>query len=237
VGGKLSSFHAQAVWAVLDGDRGLLDPLVEKLLVALLSSNRAQWDAEDRARTTSDPVEIAELKASIDRLNAHRVQVVLEIDRALHEVLAPRPAAPPCTETPGSVCDRLSVLHLRRSYTEAASRRPGQSELRGRLAQVVAQASELRWAFDVMLNDVRAGRRAFTVHEPNKLYGRPGPGSGGRIGELATSAVARDPAEDVLAAGAGQVHVVEDCIVDLGAQAGEVGIGRQRPLGLAQQLP
>lgn len=157
---------------MLDGRRGLLDPLVEEPLAALLESNRSQWDAEDRARATSDSIEVAELKARIDRLNTRRVGLVLQLDLALHALLAPAPGAPPCTETPGSVCDRLTVLHLRQTYTGEAARR-GDAALAARLPQIVAQATELCRALDVMLDDVRAGRRSFTVYEPNKLYGAP----------------------------------------------------------------
>lgn len=166
------SFHAGGVWAVLDGGRGLLDPLVEQPLVALLESNRAQWDAEDRARAALESDEVAKLKVRIDRLNSGRVELVLQLDRALHALLAPLPAAPPCTETPGSVCDRLTILHLRLAYAGAAAHE-GDAAVAARLPQILAQATQLCRAFDLMLDDVRAGMRSFFVFEPNKLYGAP----------------------------------------------------------------
>jgi hypothetical protein len=160
------SFHAEAVRAVLGGGRGLLEPALEEPLVALLESNRSQWDAEDRARAASDSAEVAEMKALIDRLNRRRVDLVLRLDRQLYRLLVPRSGAAPCTETPGSVCDRLSVLHLRHAYTAAAATQCGNAAL-------AAQVAELCQALDVMLDDIRAGRRSYTVFEPNKLYGAP----------------------------------------------------------------
>lgn len=168
-------FDSEGVWAVLEGRRDVLDPAVEHLLVALGQSNAAQWDAEDRSRATRVPTKVAAEKAVIDDLNARRVQLVLELDRLLHATLAPAAEAPPLTETPGSICDRLSVLHLRLVHSASAVDRPRAEEVLRRVPGLLQQAGELRWAFDVMLADVRAGRRSFNVHEPNKLYGA-GPG-------------------------------------------------------------
>ncbi|HEX7275738.1 MAG TPA: DUF4254 domain-containing protein [Acidimicrobiales bacterium] len=165
-------FLAANVWALLDGARGVIDPDVEDMVVALRASNTELWDAEDRARAATADAEVAAEKALIDKLNAQRVQLVAELDRALHGRLVRDPSAPPCTETPGSVCDRLSILHLRIRRT-AARAADGTDHVGGRLPGLRAQAAELGHAFEILLDDLREGRRSFTVHPPYKLYGAP----------------------------------------------------------------
>jgi hypothetical protein len=142
---------------------------------ALLASNVRQWDLEDLTHdpATSDQV-VAATKRSIDRLNLARHDLVEQIDAAFDAALEQSPTAPLATETPGMVLDRLSVLVIRVARTAAAAAAAtdgGPGGLGDRLAVLRAQLAALTSAFDVYLDDLRAGRRRFLRYQQFKLYG------------------------------------------------------------------
>ena len=85
--------------------------------------------------------------------------------------LAPSAEAPPVTESPAMVLDRLSVLVLRIHHTSrAAWPEDGQSALRR--GQLDEQLEVLQTALDTLVDDVRSGRRSFLPYRQLKLYGR-----------------------------------------------------------------
>lgn len=161
---------ARTIWRVLDGETGLESIELETLLVQLRASNAAQWNAEDVARQEASPEAIGTRKREIDRLNLQRVSLIHQIDHLFLRLLTPTPSAPPVTETPGALCDRLSILHLRLHH----ARRRLTSEDHYLIDELFEEAEYLREAFDVMLSDVAGGQRRFEVFAPKKLYGGTG---------------------------------------------------------------
>jgi hypothetical protein len=128
-----------------------------------------QWDLEDATR---DPVatdeQVADAKRGIDRLNLGRHHLVEKIDASIAAGLDQPVDAPLATESPGMVLDRLSVLVIRRSRTETASRR--RSDYAERLPELEARIAALSSAFDTYVAELQAGTRRFLPYEHLKLY-------------------------------------------------------------------
>ena len=94
-----------------------------ELLLGLHENNARQWEREDAARhEDADDHAVAHAKRDIDALNTKRHDFVEAIDGALAAMIDQSPSAPPTTESPGMVFDRLSVLVLRIASTEDAAR-------------------------------------------------------------------------------------------------------------------
>src|SRR5204863_5231401 len=95
------------------------------LLLDLHHNNVVQWNREDATRgDDADDHTVAAAKRDIDALNAKRHELVEAIDAEFVAVIEQAPAAPPTTESPAMVVDRLSVLVIRLSFTETAARSP-----------------------------------------------------------------------------------------------------------------
>jgi Protein of unknown function (DUF4254) len=143
-------------------------------LVELHRTNLAQWALEDavRAPRAGDGT-VAAAKREIDTLNARRHHLVEDVDAAISEAMVQTPSAPPSTESPGMVLDRLSVLVIRLHHTELAVRsaRPDTRISSSRLADLHGQLAVLVEALGVLLQDVREGRRQFLPYRSLKLYG------------------------------------------------------------------
>jgi hypothetical protein len=147
------------------------------LLLGLHENNALQWDREDAARRDdADDHAVAHAKRDIDALNTKRHDFVEAIDRAFAAVIDQSPSAPPATESPGMVFDRLSVLLIRIASTEDAARaEPVDHDLyAARLPVLYAQLASLQAALEVLFEDVRAGLKRFVPHQSFKLYGGPG---------------------------------------------------------------
>jgi hypothetical protein len=148
--------------------------------IELLSlMNTALWHEEDKARDsfTSDS-DIADVKRKIDRLNAMRVGKVEEIDAALYRNSVFNEKAVPNTETPASVVDRLTILCLKHYHMEIESRRKGSSvELKNKCAEkldmIKKQIGDLGSAFDILTEEIEAGKRRFALYRQFKMYNDP----------------------------------------------------------------
>ena len=153
-------------------------PVLGGLVAELAGVNLRQWDLED---TTRDPeasdATIAGAKRAIDRLNLTRHHLVHEIDVAMAALLEPSAGATLATESPGMVVDRLSVLVIRRARTVSASARD--DAYSDRVPALDAQLAALQAALDCYLDELRAGTRRFSAHEPLKLYLGPAAGTRG----------------------------------------------------------
>jgi hypothetical protein len=151
------------------------------LLLGLHENNARQWDREDAARRdNADDHAVAGAKRDIDALNAKRHDFVEAIDAALATVIDQSPSAPPTTESPGMVFDRLSVLVIRIGSTEGAARTEPVDHDRysARLPVLHAQLESLQAALEALFDDVRAGRKRFVPYRSFKLYGRPASSEG-----------------------------------------------------------
>jgi hypothetical protein len=145
------------------------------LLLGLHENNARQWDREDAARRDSgNDHAVADAKRDIDALNAKRHDFVEAIDAALAAVIEQSPSAPPTTESPGMVFDRLSVLVIRITSTEGAARAETVDHdlYSARLPVLHAQLESLQTALEALFDDVRAGRKRFVPYQSFKLYGR-----------------------------------------------------------------
>jgi hypothetical protein len=149
---------------------------VIRLLLGLHENNARQWDREDAARRDhADDHAVADAKRDIDALNTKRHDFVEEIDAALAAVIDQSPSAPPTTESPGMVFDRLSVLVVRIACTEEAARSEAVDDglYAARLPVLHAQLASLQSALEALFDDVHAGRKRFEPYQSFKLYGGP----------------------------------------------------------------
>ena len=157
------------------------DPTVQSDIIGLLrglhENNVLQWNCEDAARREhADDRAVADAKRDIDALNTKRHDFVEAIDAWLAAVIDQSPSAPPTTESPAMVFDRLSVLVIRIASTEAAAR-PERVDLdpyAARLPMLYEQLSSLQAALEALFDDVQAGRKRFVPYRSFKLYGQPG---------------------------------------------------------------
>jgi Protein of unknown function (DUF4254) len=158
-----------------------LDEIMD-LVVALHHNNANQWTREDDARRDdADDVMVAAAKRDIDRLNSARHGFIEAIDRVIWHAIGPREEAPTVTESPGMAVDRLSVLVIRLSTTEAraASRTADAGIHAERLSRLRSQLNALEEGIATLLNDLATGARRFVPYESLKLYGSEDPGQAG----------------------------------------------------------
>ena len=144
------------------------------LLLGLHHNNVVQWNREDAARRDqADDHAVAAAKRDIDTLNAKRHELVEAIDAALATGIEQAPAAPPTTESPAMVFDRLSVLVIRISFTESAasSQRDDRDLYAARGPVLHQQLVLLHEALEALFDDVRTGRKRFLPYQSLKLYG------------------------------------------------------------------
>jgi hypothetical protein len=151
-----------------DGHHGVLIPLL-----ALHENNIEQWNREDTVRRdVSDDRAVAAAKRDIDLLNTKRHELVEAIDVAFAACFEQVASAPPTTESPAMVLDRLSVLVIRIASTArvANSEAPDREVYAHRLPRLHEQLARLQEALNAMFDDVRAGRKRFVPYESLKLY-------------------------------------------------------------------
>jgi hypothetical protein len=150
-------------------DGGALMALLRKLH----RGNLAQWELEDTSRSSSaSDAAIARAKRGIDALNAERHRLIEEVDAAIDKAMLQTPSAPPSTESPGMVLDRLSVLVIRIQQTELASRATALTAARygARVPDLYEELGVLQEALAVLLQEVRDGIRRFIPYRSSKLY-------------------------------------------------------------------
>jgi hypothetical protein len=140
------------------------------LLLELLRNNFDQWQREDATRVpdASDAV-VAAAKRDIDTLNTRRHRLVEAIDAAIAAAIEQDPTAPPATESPAMVFDRLAVLTIRIHFT-ARARGGGYAD---RLPLLRDQLELGQEALEALFDDIRAGRKRFVPYQSLKLYGSP----------------------------------------------------------------
>lgn len=143
------------------------------LLLALHQNNIEQWICEDTARRDADDDRaVAAAKRQIDALNTKRHEFVEAIDAAFVASLDQTASAPPASESPAMVFDRMSVLVTRIAFTEqvANSESSDRDVYRLRLPVLHEQLSLMREALEALFDDVAAGRKRFVPYQSLKLY-------------------------------------------------------------------
>jgi len=160
--------------ALSAGARDKPDTPLLSLLLELHANNVAQWRREDAARSgDGDDSAVAAAKRDIDQLNSHRHRLLESVDAAVAGFLPNNPTAPPSTETPAMVYDRLSVLVTRISFTEQAAAEHAEGDFAARVPILHDQLAVLSEAITVLLDELRTGRKRFVPYESLKLYGSP----------------------------------------------------------------
>jgi Protein of unknown function (DUF4254) len=168
----VAEFQHALVGPAASPQRGILE-----LLLGLHENNALQWACEDVSRRAdADDRAVAAAKRDIDALNRKRHDFVEAIDAALVADFDQSPSAPPTTESPGMVFDRLSVLVIRLASTaEAARAEPVDGDLfASRLPALYEQLESLQAALEALFDDVQSGRKRFVPYQSFKLYERSG---------------------------------------------------------------
>lgn len=142
------------------------ETLVVEIAQRLRRHHDAQWEAEDRSRTSAgDDRVLAALKRQIDEMNMARSRLVDEIDMWATEHVPQYSTAALHTETLGSVIDRLCIASIR---ADRLGRTPN-AESRALLAD--HQLRQLSEAYDQLVEELLAGRRRVPGWRMLKSYG------------------------------------------------------------------
>jgi hypothetical protein len=146
--------------------------------------NYLLWHEEDLARDPSaTDAQIAAVKRNIDCWNQRRNDGIEQLDDALAQrLIACRtvvlPGAPPNTETPGSVIDRLSILALRIYHMEEQAERGDVAESHRtkaaqRLSILYEQHRDLARSLGELVDDIFSGSKRLKVYRQFKMYNDP----------------------------------------------------------------
>lgn len=138
------------------------------------------WHQEDCARREDMGFEyVYHAKRAIDAYNQQRNDFIERIDQALFEELKPNvEGAPINSETPGMIMDRLSIMALKVFHmieqTEREDATPEHIEKCNEKVRVLnQQRSDLTAILAELLEEVKAGTRAYRVYFQFKMYNDP----------------------------------------------------------------
>jgi|SRR5688572_18872856 len=151
----------------------------ESLLYEKNWIDTVQWHLEDIIRAPEiNPVEGIQIKRRIDKSNQDRTDVVEKVDDYFLEYFkgtTPKPGARINSETPAWLLDRMSILMLKIYHMKEQTERKDVSDehirkCQAKLHVLMEQKSDMRHAFDEMIEDIRAGVRRFKVYRQMKMY-------------------------------------------------------------------
>ena len=151
----------------------------ESLLYEKNWIDTVQWHLEDIIRAPEiNPVEGIQIKRRIDKSNQDRTDVVEKVDDYFLEYFkgtTPRPGARINSETPAWLLDRMSILMLKIYHMKEQTERKDVSDehirkCQAKLQVLMEQKSDMRLAFDEMIEDIKAGVRRFKVYRQMKMY-------------------------------------------------------------------
>lgn len=154
----------------------------EALLYGKNWIDTVQWHLEDIVRNPQiEPSEALKLKRRIDKSNQDRTDVVERVDDFFLEVFSkvtPKPGARINSETPAWLLDRMSILMLKIYHMEEQTRRTDATadhleRCTNKLALLLEQKSDMRAAFDELMEDIGSGIRRFKVYRQVKMYNDP----------------------------------------------------------------
>ena len=172
--------------------------LLEKTLSELLGTNFQIWIYEDEARRMDiSDKDIADLKRNIDKANQKRNDTIDSIDEILREDIEkniksphlPSPhrgegngeggnLAPLNSETPGSIFDRLTILHLRTYNLKKETERKDADKSHierciEMLKEVEERSDDLLKSMEDLLLDYYSGNKTLKSYRQHKLYNDP----------------------------------------------------------------
>jgi hypothetical protein len=166
-----------------DVDAPMNDPYAkgtfEHLLYAKNWIDTVQWHLEDIIRNPGiDPVAGIALKRRIDKSNQDRTDLVERIDDYFLQHFKdtkPAPGARINSETPAWLLDRMSILLLKIYHMREQTLRPDVSaehlaKCNQKLTVLLEQRTDMRNAFDELMEDIVTGARRFKVYRQMKMY-------------------------------------------------------------------
>ena len=169
-----------------DVDKPISNPYPQGSFEALLYGKNwidtVQWHLEDIVRNPEiDAVEGLKLKRRIDKSNQERTDVVERVDDYFldgFKNVTPKSDARINSETPAWLLDRMSILMLKIYHMEEQTKRTDAApdhiaRCESKLSLLVEQKSDMRAAFDELMEDVGSGVRRFKVYRQVKMYNDP----------------------------------------------------------------
>ncbi|MCU0383738.1 MAG: DUF4254 domain-containing protein [Cyclobacteriaceae bacterium] len=138
-----------------------------------------QWHLEDIIRLPEiNPTEALAIKRRIDKSNQDRTDRVEQIDDYFLEQFK-NVQAPTNTrinsETPAWLLDRMSILMLKIFHMEEQTQRTDASaehiaKCQSKLNILLEQKTDMRAAFDELMEDIGKGARRFKIYRQMKMY-------------------------------------------------------------------
>ncbi|RAW03439.1 DUF4254 domain-containing protein [Pseudochryseolinea flava] len=138
-----------------------------------------QWHLEDIIRLPNiDPAEGILIKRRIDKSNQDRTDKVEQLDDYFLEQfknVVPKPGTRINSETPAWLMDRMSILMLKIYHMKEQTQRKDASDdhlekCQLKLAVLLEQREDMKFAFDELMEDIRNGERRFKVYRQMKMY-------------------------------------------------------------------
>ncbi|MCZ8355294.1 MAG: DUF4254 domain-containing protein [Cyclobacteriaceae bacterium] len=138
-----------------------------------------QWHLEDIIRLPDiNPTEALAIKRRIDKSNQDRTDRVEQIDdyflEAFKNIQAPAHTRIN-SETPAWLLDRMSILMLKIFHMEEQTKRTDANaehlaKCQSKLTILLEQKTDMRAAFDELMEDIGKGARRFKVYRQMKMY-------------------------------------------------------------------
>lgn len=166
-----------------DVDAPLKNPYAAGSFEALLYLKNwidtVQWHLEDIIRSPEiNPTEGIAIKRRIDKSNQDRTDKVEQMDDYFLEQfkgVVPKSGARMNSETPAWLLDRMSILMLKIYHMKEQTERKDASaehiaKCQAKLSVLMEQKSDMRAAFDELMEDILSGSRKFKVYRQMKMY-------------------------------------------------------------------
>lgn len=151
----------------------------EHLLYAKNWIDTVQWHLEDIIRLPEiNPVEALQIKRRIDKSNQDRTDMVERLDDYFldqFKSVTAKASAKINSETPAWLLDRMSILLLKIYHMkEQTERKDVTAEhiatCKAKLNVLLEQRTDMQWAFDQLLEDIKLGDRKMKVYRQMKMY-------------------------------------------------------------------
>lgn len=151
----------------------------EHLLYVKNWIDTVQWHLEDIIRLPEiNPAEALQIKRRIDKSNQDRTDMVEKMDDYFldqFKSVTPKPSAKINSETPAWLLDRMSILLLKIYHMKEQTERKDASaehiaKCKAKLDVLMEQRSDMRLAFDQLMEDIRTGDRKMKVYRQMKMY-------------------------------------------------------------------
>jgi Protein of unknown function (DUF4254) len=151
----------------------------EHLLYAKNWIDTVQWHLEDIIRLPEiNPIEALQIKRRIDKSNQERTDMVEKMDDYFLEQfksVTPKSSAKINSETPAWLLDRMSILLLKIYHMKEQTERKDASadhieKCKLKLDVLTEQKTDMRLAFDQLMEDIKSGDRKMKVYRQMKMY-------------------------------------------------------------------